>query len=115
MNKHLIFSIVLFLIANILVWYQANLQFMSEWWHSRPMLTITLSAFPVAFCFYFAWREGVYATGSFWTVRFLAFSLSFLVFPPMTYYLLGESMFTAKTTTCMLLAGSIMMIQLFWN
>ena len=50
---------------------------------------------------------------SVWSVRFIGFGLSYLVFPLMTWYLLGESMFTVKTILCIILSVCIILIQVF--
>jgi len=53
--------------------------------------------------------------GEIWGPRFLIFALSYFTFPALTWYFLNESMFTAKTMTCVTLSFAIMGIQLFWK
>ena len=53
------------------------------------------------------------ASDMLWTSRFVAFSLSYLTFPLMTWWYLGESMFTTKTLVCSILAFLIITTQIF--
>ena len=48
-----------------------------------------------------------------WGARFLGFSASWLVFPLLTWALMGESMFTTKTLVCMALSFAIMAVQIY--
>jgi hypothetical protein len=41
----------------------------------------------------------------------VAFGISYLIFPALTWYFLNESMFTWKTMTCILLSFIILYIQ----
>ena len=113
MNSNAAIAVFLFILADVLVWFQLNTQFLSEWWNGRSLLLCGVLALPVAFGYYFAWSYAVAAFGSWWGVRFVAFSLTFLVFPVMTYYMLGESFFTSKTVICTLLAFCILGVQAY--
>jgi len=53
--------------------------------------------------------------GEVWGPRLLGFGLSYLVFPVLTYYYFGESMFAPKTLICIGLSFSIVGIQVFWK
>ena len=113
MNWNVVIAVFLFVITDILVWFQLNSQFLNEWWKSRSLLLCALLALPIAFGYYFAWSYAVAAFGSWWGVRFIGFALTFLVFPVLTYYLLGESFLTSKTLICTLLAICILGVQAY--
>lgn len=114
--QNLIIGCTLLLLTGVSAWYGSNLQFVSEWWRDRPLLTIAIFAFPTSFLAYFGTKYTYIAMeDSLWGVRLLGYGLSFLVFPVLTWYHLDESMFTAKTMTCIALSLLILCIQIFWK
>ncbi len=113
MNKNAVIAIALFLITDAIVWFQLNAQFISEWWKQRPILMCALTAFPIAFGYYYAWSHAIVAFGGWWATRFIGFALTFFVFPPLTWYFLGESPFTLKTMACVFLALCILGVQAY--
>lgn len=114
MNANILYSALCFGLLHVLVWFSTNLQFMSTGWATKSIWVSLFLAIPISMLAYFGSRFGYTALGdSAWGVRFLAFSLSYLTFPLMTYYFLGESMFTLKTGLCIILSCVIIFIQLF--
>ena len=95
-------------------WFQLNAQYLSDWWRDRPFSAAILIGAPTSVAFWYAWRTIVEATGSVWTARFIGSSTGLIIFPILTWFLLGESMFTAKTMICLSLAVLIILIQLFY-
>jgi len=98
-----------------MVWFAANLQFVKGFESSKTLLyTIILSA-PISITAYYATRI-TYSSleDSLWAVRFIAFGMSYLIFPILTWALLGESMFTLKTISCVFLSILIVYIQVFY-
>ena len=106
-------GIALFLLGQILGWFQLNLQYISKWWSDKPLLSAILMGIPTSIAFWYAWKYTSDATGSVWSSRFIGSSTGMLVFPILTWYLLGESMFTVKTLVCLTLAVVIILIQLY--
>ena len=107
---------LLFVVLHICVWTATNLQFVNKTWQSRSFLICLLLAIPISMCGYWAARLGYGALNdSAWSVRFIGFGTSYLIFPIMTWMLLNESMFTAKTLTCIGLSFIIVGIQIFWR
>ena len=102
MNISILYSALCFVTLHVLVWFSTNLQFMTTGWSAKSIWVSLTLAIPISML-----------GDSAWGVRFLAFSLSYLTFPFMTYYLLGESMFTLKTMLCIILSCAILAIQLF--
>tara|TARA_R100000426_G_C4804858_1_gene104116 strand:+ start:598 stop:912 length:315 start_codon:yes stop_codon:yes gene_type:complete len=101
-------------LGQILGWFQLNAQYISEWWENKPLVTAVVIGIPCSVSFWYAWRTIVDATGSAWTARFIGSSTGLLLFPILTWFLLGESMFTVKTMVCFGLALAIILIQLFF-
>ena len=101
-------------LGQIAGWFQLNSQYLSEWWRDRPFSAAIFLGIPTSVAFWYSWRIIVDATGSAWTARFLGSSAGLIIFPILTWFLLGESMFTAKTMVCFFLAIIIILIQIFY-
>ena len=112
MIKYIIISIIAFVFANILVWYQLNSQLVWEWAKgSKSMWVMSLFGIPISLLFWLATKWGYMGFGNLWSVRWLTFGSSMLVFPLMTYFFLGE-VITLKTLISIILALIIMILQL---
>ena len=109
----LVVGVLLFFAGQVMGWFQLNAQYLSDWWKDRPISAAFLIGAPTSIAFWYAWRMIVEATGSVWTARFIGSSTGLIIFPILTWFLLGESMFTVKTMTCLGLAVLIILIQLF--
>jgi len=107
-------GIFLFLVGQVLGWFQLNAQYVSEWWKDRPIEAAFLIGAPTSIAFWYAWRIVVESTGSVWSARFIGSSTGIIIFPILTWFLLSESMFTTKTMICLFLAVLIILIQLFY-
>jgi len=112
--KIILISALLTIVGQILVWFQCSLQYISDWWKDHPTLNIVLFSIPAAFCFYWGWTYMVQATNSLWAARLIGFAISFTVFPFMTWYFVGESMFRPKVMICIVLAIIMILVQLFY-
>ena len=111
-NKYIIISVVSFVIANILVWYQLNSQLVWDWAKGyKSMWIMSLLGVPISLLFWLCTKWGYIGFGNLWAVRWLAFGSSMLVFPLMTYFYLGETI-TLKTLISIILAIIIMLLQL---
>ncbi len=110
---NLLYGASLILALQVLVWVSANGQF-SEYFKSYNTFAICLTlAIPIATCGYFGSKYLYAHFDSAWSIRFVGFGISYLVFPFMTWYLLGETMFTVKTLLCIILSLCIILIQVF--
>ena len=111
-NKYIVLTTILFLINNILVWYQLNSQLVWEWAKgTKSMWIMSLMGIPISYMFWLATKWGYEGFGSLWSIRFLGFATSMITFPIMTYFYLGEAV-TLKTFVTILLAFIIMLLQL---
>lgn len=114
MNKEILIGLALFCVCHVVGWFGNSLQFMSRWWEARPLTTVIIFSVPTGLSAVFAMRYAYRGFGdSLWAARFLGFSASWLVFPILTWALLGESMFTSKTMICMMLSFLIMAVQIY--
>ena len=110
--KYIILTIILFLINNIAIWYQLNGQLVWDFWKSpKGIITSLLLGIPITGLFWLATKWGYMGFGNLWSVRWLTFGSSMLVFPLMTYFYLGETI-TLKTLISIILAIIIMLLQL---
>ena len=99
---------------NFAVWFSTNMQLISADHSSKSLTIAILLAVPTTLLAYYGTRFGYFALGeSAWSVRFFAFAISYLIFPVLTWWLLGESMFTLKTMLCVFLSFLIVAIQIY--
>ena len=108
-------AILLFTLAQLFAWFQLNSQYIWEWWRGKAFISALIWGIPCSMFFYYAWTTAADAAGSVWSARFIGSSVGIVIFPVLTYALLGESMFTAKTMICVLLSFVIVGVQLFWR
>jgi len=114
MNKNILIAFLLFILAQVLIWYQTNSQFFSNWAKERP-LTLALAGIPISYILIYASKYIVAGfDGLLWPGRLIGFSTGMIVMAILTYTHLGE-VITLKTTVTLLLAFIIVMIQLYWK
>ena len=111
-NKYILITIALFLLNNVLIWYQLNSQLVWDWAKgTKSMWIMSLLGIPISLLFWYATKVGYEGFGNLWAVRFMGFATSMLTFPVMTWLYLGETI-TLKTLVTILLAFIIMLLQL---
>ena len=111
-NKYILMTIGIFLLNNILIWYQLNSQLVWDWAKgTKSMWLMSLLGVPISLMFWYATKIGYEGFGNLWAVRFVGFATSMLTFPIMTWLYLGE-VITLRTLITILLAIIIMILQL---
>ena len=110
---NLLYGFLLFTFVHILVWISTNAQFSDFFKDYNTLFMSAVLAVPISIFAYYGSRFMFAESGSAWTIRFLASSIGYVIFPIMTWYFLGESMFTVKTILCIILAVCIILIQVF--
>ena len=111
-NKYIFITILLFVVTNIMIWFQLNSQLVWKWAEGyKSMLWMSLLGIPISILMWLCTKWGYVGFGNLWAVRFMGFATSMLVFPIMTYFYLGEPM-TLKVLITIGLAIIIMIIQL---
>jgi len=110
----LIWGAFLFLVGQVLVWYQINGQFLSEWIKKHP-LVMSLMGIPISYVYIWATHHLVVAyNGELWPQRLIGFAMGMLSFSFLTWFHLNEAI-TAKTAVTLALAATIVLIQVFWK
>ena len=115
LNTNVVIGVCLFVCGHILAWYTHNLQFVSKFWETRPILSNIIFGVPAGLAYWYATKYFMIATDELWTSRFVGFALSYLTFPLMTWYYLNESMLTTKTLICTFLAFVIVLVQYIYR
>lgn len=114
MNNKILICIVLFIVTQFVVWFQTNGQFISSWFKNNTLI-LSLFGVPISYGYIYAARYGFEGfDSSLWATRLLGFALGTISFSIMTYVFLGEGL-NYKTLTSIILALSLVLIQLFWK
>ena len=103
------------LLGQVFAWFLNNSQFAWEWWKDKPLFTVAIWAFPVSLAFWWGSKWSYEGLGTVWSSRLLAFGISYISFPILTWIFLGESAFTPKNIVSSLLAFVLVGIQIFWK
>ena len=110
--KYIVITTIIFILSQILIWYQLNSQLVWKWAEGyKSMLWMSLLGIPISLLLWLCTKWGYLGFGNLWAVRFIGFATSMFVFPIMTYWYLGEPM-TLKVWVTILLALIIMILQL---
>ena len=104
---------ILLILGNTLSWYATNIQFCMEYWKDKPLLANVVFGLPCGMIYWYAIKYMMAINPELWSARFIAAAVSYTVFPVLTWYHLGESMFTTKTMICIFFAFCIFAVQIF--
>jgi len=108
-NQLIIFIATIF-VAQTVTWFQLNAQFMNDKFKDNPWLLLT--GIPITWLYLKATSLGVNAfDGQMWPQRLISFATGILIFSLMTYLVMGETI-NLKNIICLLLAFSIILIQI---
>ena len=111
----LLLGTLLFFFGQILIWYQTNGQFKWEWCAKNPFGMALIFSIPISFAFIIATKYVVgYFDGQLWPGRFLGFATGMISFAILTYFYMGEAI-TPKTAVSLILAVTLVSIQIFWK
>ncbi len=114
MNK-LVLAFMLFFVGQTAIWIQTNGQFVWPWFKKNPFLVSILMGTSISYVLIYATRMIVeYYDGLLWPGRFIGFGTGILSFAFLTWYFLGEDI-TLKTIVSLIIACSLIGIQLFWK
>lgn len=112
--QKLITGTLLFLMGQILVWYQINGQFISTWMKNHPV-AVSFLGVPISFVYIYATQYLVEAfNGDLWPQRLIGFSMGMIAFAVLTYIHLNQAI-TLKTAVTLALATAIVVIQIIWK
>jgi hypothetical protein len=108
-------GIIFFALANILGFFNMNLQFMSKWWADRPLLTTMVFCAPISYLFLLGTKYIVVDTGQYWPSKLIAYSVSTTIYAILTWIILKEGFLEPKTLVSLVLCFIIVAIQIFWK
>ena len=111
----LLIGIILFLLGQALIWFQTNGQFFNSWAKENPLYMALIFSFPISYMFIYATTYVVeYFNGSLWPGRFIGFGMGMIAFSILTYVIMGEGI-TTKTFISLILATTLVALQIFWK
>lgn len=114
MNKNIVIAVCLFVVAQSMIWYQTNSQFISNWAKEHPFILACLGV-PISYILINASKYVVAGfDGQLWPGRLLGFSTGMIIMAVLTYIHLGEGI-TVKTGVTLSLAFLIVLVQLYWK
>ena len=114
MPINLIYGILYGIVGQVLSFLQLQGNVKYGWFEKYPVLVL-LSAIPSTYLYIksvdhlVAWGDG-----QLWPSRLIGFGIGIIIFVTLSMILFKEPL-TLKTITCLLLALSILLIQLFWK
>ena len=114
MSRELLIGIGIFILAHIIVWFQLNGQFFSEWFKSNNFI-LALFGVPISYLYIYGTKycyEGF--GGLIWPGRFIGFACGMVIFAALASSIMGEGI-TAKTGLSLILAVALVGIQIFWK
>jgi hypothetical protein len=106
----ILFGALLFTVAQILAWFQSNSGILDEPFKSN-YIYIALFFGPIVSLLFSMATIQLYQEMSLWSIRFLTFGLGYLIFIPLTWYFLGEQIFTIKNAISFVLCLALISVQ----
>tara|TARA_B100000900_G_C20344903_1_gene619781 strand:- start:212 stop:556 length:345 start_codon:yes stop_codon:yes gene_type:complete len=111
----LLAAFILFFIAQTGIWIQTNGQFIWPWFKKNPFAVSIIFGTAISYIIIFGTKLIVeYYDGLLWPGRFFAFGIGIISFAFLTWYFMGEGI-TVKTIVSLILACTLIAIQLFWK
>ena len=102
------------LIAQILTFLQLQGNIRYGWYERYPLIILGVSI-PVSWMYIKSVEALVkYYNGELWPSRLIGFCIGIIVFGLMSKFLFGETL-SMKTIVCLILAATILLIQLYWK
>ena len=112
--KSLNIGILIFLIGQLIVWFQLNGQFIWQW-PKNNIWVMSLIGVPISLLFILATKYTVGAfNGLLWPARFIGFGIGIGVYAILVSYYFSEGI-TMKTFISLVLCFILLAIQVFWK
>ena len=113
--RNLIYGVLLFTIAQAIIWIQTNGQFVWPWFKKNPFLVSLAGGTLISYVFIKGtWLVAEHFNGALWPGRFIGFSTGIFIFTFMTYYFMKEGI-NIKTAISLVLAFALISVLLFWK
>lgn len=106
-------TILIFSLSQIFSWFQYNTQFINPSYKNNILLPILLGI-PISLGFWYATKFSYISFGAVWPGRLIGFSIGIVVYTILSYFFLKEGL-NIKTLVTLLLAVSMIFIQIFWK
>jgi len=113
MKNKVVTFILIFILAQTLIWFQTYGQYKWEWLSKYTWLLV-ISAMPITYLWIVGTKVGMEVfNGKSWPLRFVGFCTGIIVFAILSRFVLGETM-TTKTIISLGLCCLIILIQFLW-
>jgi len=114
MNSNLIIAIIIAIVAQTAIYFQLQSQFLFDW-AKRNWLILSLAGIPISIAlnFYTEYCATAFG-GETWPGRLIGFAIGAIVFALLSYFVMREPL-SAKTITCLVLASTVLFIQIYWK
>ena len=109
----LLYGILLSFIGQLFAWFQSNSIILTEDNATKALLIAAATAPLTTFSFALGTKFMYQELDSLWSIRFIAFGIGNMVFIPLTWYFLGEEIFTLKNGTSIVLCIALLLVQTF--
>lgn len=109
----MILTFLLFILLHTLFWFSSNYQFAEGVDEKRALYICLILSIPTSVLVFYATKHAYNVLETAWSVRLFGFSIGYIVFPALTWFFLHESPFNTKTMISIMLAFTIMGVQLF--
>ena len=114
MNTSLLYGILWFLLAHIVVFFQLNGQFKWDWFKEHEWV-MALMGVPISFIYIWGTKYTVEGMdGLLWPTRFIGFGVGMVIYAILVNHFFNEG-FNIKTIISLLLAVILICIQVFWK
>ena len=114
LNNSVAIGLLLYFVTHIIIWFQVNGQFVWPWAAKNPW-TMALLGFPISYVLIIATKYIVTGfDGLLWPGRLMGFGSGMIVMAILTWCILGEGIST-KTLVSLVLATTLVFIQVFWK
>ena len=113
MNR-LLLGIIYGIFGQVLSFLQLQGSIKYGWFQKYPIIVL-LSALPTTWIYIKSVEHLVtWSDGQLWPSRLIGFGIGMIVFVLLSMILFKEPL-TLKTLTCLMLAASILLVQIFWK
>ncbi len=109
-NKNLLICFLCIAVAQTIVWFSVNAQFLNEWF-KKNIILMSILGMPVTFLVIKANEYGFTHFNKLWPLRFVGFSIGIIIFAILTYFYMKEGI-NFKTIISLILAMCILIIQI---
>ena len=111
---NILIGFILFIVGQAMIWFQTNGQFIWPWAKEHPWI-MAMCGLPISYLLIIATKYIVAGfDGLLWPGRLVGFGTGMVVMAILTYCYMGEGINT-KTLVSLVLATTLVFIQVFWK